>query len=184
MTQRVPGGANRAEVALGRAQELIYDAWEADTDRERVRHAKRARAISKRCADAHVLLAETSVKGVVDMRHHYERGVAAGEAAIDRRLFEEAVGHFWSVFETRPSMRAGFGECLWDLGEREAAIGHYRELLRLNPNDNQGLRWTLAGWLLKVEDHAAVEKLLADHEGDISATWPYTRTLLSFGDYH
>ncbi|MCY3931994.1 MAG: hypothetical protein OXH70_09760 [Acidobacteria bacterium] len=182
MTQQAPGGPDRAEIALGRAQELVYDAWEADTDLERVRLAKRALAISKQCADAHVLLAETSAKGIVDMRRHYERGVAAAEAAIGRRLFEEAVGHFWGVFETRPYMRAraGLGECLWDLGEREAAIGHYRELLRLNPNDNQGLRWTLASWLLTVEDHDAVEKLLAAYEGDAFADWPYTRTLLSF----
>lgn len=81
---------------MARAQELVYDAWEADTDRERVRLAKRALAISKRCADAHVLLAESSAKGIVDMRRHYERGVAAGEAAIGRRQFEEAAGHFWA----------------------------------------------------------------------------------------
>lgn len=140
MVEPVVGGLRRAATALGRAQELIYDAWEADTDRERVRLAKRALAISKRCADAHVLLAESSAKGIVGMRRHYERGVAAGEAAI----------------------------------------GHYRDMLRLNPNDNQGLRWTLADWLLAVEDHGTLEKLLADYEEDAFADRPYTRTLLSF----
>ena len=182
MTVRALGGLSRAEVALGRAQELVCDAWDADTDWERIRMAKRALAISKRCVDAHVLLAETSVKGIVDARRHYERGVAAGETAIGRRRFEEAVGHFWGILETRPYMRAraGLGECLWDLGERDAAIGHYRDLLRLNPNDNQGLRSTLASWLLAVEDHDALEELLAEYERDALAYWPYTRTLLSF----
>lgn len=181
MTQQAPGGPSRAEAALERAQELVYDAWEADTPREAIRLAKRALAISKRCADAHVLLAETSAKGIVDRRRHYERGVAVGEAAIGRRGFEEAVGAFWGFIETRPYMRAreGLGECLWQLGERDAAIGHYRDMLRLNPNDNQGLRWTLASWLLAVEDHDALGKLLADYEGDAFVYWPYTRTLLS-----
>jgi tetratricopeptide (TPR) repeat protein len=182
MAEPFLGGLGRAATALERAQEVIYDAWEADTARERVRLARRALAISKRCADAHVLLAESSAKGIVDMCRHYERGVAAGKAAIGRRRFEEAVGHFWGVFETRPYMRAraGLGECLWDLGEREAAIDHYRDMLRLNPNDNQGLRWPLADWLLAVEDHEAVEKLLADYEDDAFADGAYTRTLLSF----
>lgn len=180
--QRSLRSLDRADAALARAQELVYDAWEADTDRDRIRLAKRALTISKRCADAHVLLAESSAKGIVDMRRHYERGVAAGEAAIGRRQFEEAAGHFWGILETRPYMRAraGLGECLWDLGEREAAIGHYRDMLRLNPNDNQGLRWSLADWLLAVEEHDALEELLADYEGDAFADWPYTRTLLSF----
>lgn len=181
MTEPILRGLSRADAALARAQELVYDAWEADTDRERVRLAKRALAISKRCADAHVLLAESSAKGIVDMRRHYDRSVAAGEAAIGRRQFKEAAGHFWGVFETRPYMRAraGVGECLWELGEREAAIDHYRDMLRLNPNDNQGLRWILADWLLAVEDHDAVEKLLADYEEDAFADWPYTRILVS-----
>lgn len=182
MRERAPGGPSRVDAALWRAQELVYDAWEADTAREAARLARRALAISKRCADAHVLLAETTDKGIVDRRRHYERGVAAGEAAIGRRQFDEAVGAFWGFIETRPYMRAreGLGECLWDLGEREAAIGHFRDMLRLNPNDNQGLRGTLASWLLAVEDHDALEKLLADYEGDAFVYWPYTRALLSF----
>ena len=176
------GGSRRKESALERAQELIYEAWEAGTARERIRLAKRALAISDRCADAHVLLAETSAKGIVDMRRHFERGVAAGEAAIGRKRFEHAVGAFWGILETRPYMRAraGLGECLWQLGERAAAIDHYRDLLRLNPNDNQGLRYILVSWLLTVDDHLAVEKLLVDYEGDAFADWTYTRTLLSF----
>lgn len=182
MAQQASGGPSPAEVALTRAQELVYDAWEADTPRKAIRLAKRALAISKRCADAHIVLAEASAKGIVDKRRHYERGVAAGEAAIGRRGFEEAAGEFWGFIETRPYMRARecLGECLWDLGEREAAIGHYRDMLRLNPIDNQGLRWILATWLLAVEDHDVLEKLLAQYEGDAFVYWPYTRTLLSF----
>ena len=46
-----------ANDALHRAQELIYDAWEAGTARKRIQLAKRALRISDLCADAHSLLA-------------------------------------------------------------------------------------------------------------------------------
>ena len=76
--------------------------------------------------------------------------------------------------------RAGLAECLWALRECDAAIGHYREMLRLNPNDNQGLRWELASWLLEVNDHDALRDLLDAYDDDASTVWPYTLTLLAF----
>lgn len=40
--------------------------------------------------------------------------------------------------------RAALAGTLWRLGRREEAVDHQRELLRLNPNDNQGLRYRQA----------------------------------------
>jgi Tetratricopeptide repeat len=37
--------------------------------------------------------------------------------------------------------RAGLAATLDALGDVEAAIGHYRDMLRLNPGDNQGIRY-------------------------------------------
>jgi hypothetical protein len=53
-------------------------------------------------------------------------------------------------------------------------------MLRLNPGDNQGLRYLLAGWLLAVGDDAALERLLAEYPDEESAQWAYTRTLAAF----
>ena len=167
--------------ALWQAQELMYDAWEAKTPRQRIRLAKRALKISDLCADAHSLLAQDEAKTLVEAREHYERAVDAGERAIGPQVFERDAGHFWGLLETRPYMRArsGLAQCLWDVGERAAAIGHCRDMLRLNPNDNQGLRYVLASWLLTIRDHDALEKLLADYDGDGSPGWAYNRTLLA-----
>ncbi len=84
--------------------------------------------------------------------------------------------------EARPYMRArqGLAEVLWHLGERQAAIDHLQEMLRLNPGDNQGLRYILAGWLLAVGDDAALERLLAAYPAEASAQWAYTRALHAF----
>jgi hypothetical protein len=52
-------------------------------------------------------------------------------------------------------------------------------MLKLNPNDNQGIRYVLAGCLLRQNDDSALKELLAAHE-DGSAFWLYTRALVAF----
>ena len=176
------GDAGEGEDALRRAQELMYDAWDAGTKRERIALAKQALEISDLCADAHVLLAEEAAKNTIEARRHYEAGVAAGEKALGAETFEQNVGHFWGILETRPYMRAraGLAECLWEQGERDGAIAHLQDMLRLNPGDNQGLRHILAGWLLAVHDHEALEKLIEAYDDDAFAEWAYSKTLLAF----
>jgi len=78
--------------------------------------------------------------------------------------------------------RAGLASALGRLGQDEAAIGHYREMLKLNPNDNQGIRDVLAAALLRREDIAGLKDLLTAYEGDGTAAWTYTRALLAFRD--
>ena len=173
-------GSDGDDAALWQAQELMYEAWDTGAKRERIELAKRALEISDLCADAHVLLAEEEAKTLVEARRHYEAGVAAGERALGAQAFERDAGHFWGLLETRPYMRAraGLAECLWAAGERAAAIGHYRDMLRLNPNDNQGLRHVLTSWLLATGDHGALEELLAAYDDDVFAEWAYAKTLL------
>ena len=112
--------AMNTQDALHRAQELIYDAWETRTARQRIQLAKRALRISDLCADAHSLLAEDAAKTLVERREHYERALAAGEKALGPQTFKDSVGHFWSILDTRPYMRAraALADCLWQCGER------------------------------------------------------------------
>jgi len=169
-----------AQSALDRAQDLMYDAWEA-TGSRRVKLARQALEISPDCADAYVLLAEHA-RSPQEAKELYEQGVRAGERALGPRTFEEDVGHFWGLIETRPYMRAreGLANMLWLLGERRAAIEHYADMLRLNPGDNQGIRYVLANCLLRERDDEALEKLLDQFKDDAMAEWLYTRALLLF----
>ena len=78
-------------------------------------------------------------------------------------------------------MRARFllANFLWHEEKDEAAIKHARELLRLNPRDNQGVRYSLVGWLLAVGNDRAAVGLLERHDED-SACWKYARALFEF----
>ncbi len=165
---------------LEEAQEIVYQALET-TGQRRVKLARQALEISPDCADAYVILAE----GTGDPNKAgelYEQGVRAGERALGPQVFERDMGHFWGIVETRPYMRArqGLAEVLWHLGERRQAIEHYQDMLRLNPNDNQGLRYTLANWLLAKGDDEALGELLDQYPDEWSASWAYTRALYTF----
>jgi len=63
------------------------------------------------------------------------------------------------------------------LGKRQEAIEHYTEMLRLNPNDNQGLRYLLAQHLLEERRDEDFSKLLRQYPDDAAASWLYTRAL-------
>ena len=164
-----------------RAEDLVYEAWEAAGER-RVALAREALALWPDCADAYVLLAQaaSSLEGA---RELLEQGVAAGERALGRRVFREEVGDFWLIFETRPYMRAraALAATLWRLGRRGEAVEHQRDLLRLNPRDNQGLRYRQANWLLALESYDELDQLFAAHADDGNAPgFTYTRALAAF----
>jgi tetratricopeptide (TPR) repeat protein len=167
--------------ALDQAQEKMYEAWEA-TGKRRVKLAREALEISPDCADAYVLLAEETTRTPEEAKQLYEQGVMAGERALGREIFEDAAGEFWGILETRPYMRAraGLAEVLAAMDEKQQAIEHYRELLRLNPNDNQGNRYLLTHLLLQEGMDDQLAELLSQYEKDASAEWAYTRSLWRF----
>jgi tetratricopeptide (TPR) repeat protein len=174
-------GSSGDETPLDRAQSLLYQAFEeTDADR-RVKLAEEALTICPDCADAYVLLAEHTPRRKAAL-HLWEQAVAAGERALGPKGFEEAAGHFWGMLETRPYMRArlGLAHALWMAARRDEAVTHLQEMLRLNPNDNQGVRYTLAGFLLSLDRDDDLARLLDQYPDEASAAWSYTWALLTF----
>ena len=70
-----------------RAEDLAYEAWEAAGPRRAVL-ARRALALWPDCADGYVLLAQAA-SSLEEARELLERGVAAGERVVGRRVFVE-----------------------------------------------------------------------------------------------
>ena len=175
-------GDVEGETPLRKAQDIMYDAWEVSDPKRRIAMARSALEISPDCADAYVLLAEETASSLPEALHLYRQGVEAGERALGRKAFEEDVGHFWGILETRPYMRAraGLAECLWAAGKPEEAIEYYKEMLRLNPNDNQGIRDLLLPRLIVSGRDKEAEALFREYEDDGMAAWKYSRALLDF----
>jgi len=168
------------ETPLEKAQSLVFEALEK-SGKTRLKLVNQALKVSPDCADAYVLLAEEKAQNVQEALSLYTAGVKAGERALGEKVFQKAVGHFWGMIETRPYMRArdGLARCLWELGKHKEAVGHYQEMLRLNPNDNQGIRYILASCLLELGQINALQELL-DKYDEPTADWLYTYALVVF----
>ena len=170
------GNTPAASTALEQAQSIAYDAMEA-TGRARIALARRALAVSPDCADAWVILADASPDmdtAVVQ----YERAVEAGRCAIGGE-FDGLRGEFWGHLITRPYMRArlSLAQVLEDLNRSSEARTHYADLLRLNPNDNQDIRYLLLPLLFTEGDDEAAGTLLEEYADDHGAMWPYAAVL-------
>lgn len=165
-----------------KAQETMYKAWDEPNAARRLRLAHKALRESENCADAYVLLAAEEADTLEQAFKYYQEGVAAGERALGKKYFKENAGNFWELLETRPYMRAlvGKANCLWRLKRVDEAIEIYQELLRLNPGDNQGIRYILVDLFLGLKRVDEVEKLLTSYDDEWSTVWLFTRALLTY----
>ncbi len=175
-------GDSDEETPLRKAQDMMYDAWEVTNPKQRIALARKALEISPDCADAYALLAEDAANSLTEALNLYRQGAEAGERALGKEAFEEDVGDFWGILETRPYMRtrAGLAGCLWAAGNHDEAIQHYKDMLRLNPNDNQGIRDLLMPRLIERDKDEEAEVLFKEYSDDGMASWAYARVLLDF----
>ena len=166
--------------ALDRARALVLKAVEALDPKRRVALAKEAVATSRDCAEGYILLAEMA-KSRKQALSLYEQALKAATRVLGPDFLEENEGSFWFLRETRPYMRArlGLAEALWASGRRVEAVDHLLAMLRMNPDDNQGLRYILAGWLLNLDRLDDLDALLEAFD-ERSSTWSYTKALVAF----
>jgi tetratricopeptide (TPR) repeat protein len=165
-----------------RAQQLVYEAMDTRSAKRRTELAREALALWPDCADAHLLLANES-KDIAEEHVLVLDAVEAGRRAVGGELDElVAEGLVWLALETRPYMRAleRLAQVEWMMGDRQAAIARGWEMLRLNPNDNQGIRYVLLERLLSAGSLADIERLFALYPDDASATWMFGRALHLF----
>lgn len=164
-----------------KAQDLAWDAFDTLSKTKKRQLAKLALGIYPDCADAYVILAglEPNPEKALGI---YEKGVEAGRRDLGEERFAADAGHFWGILDTRPYMRSvqGRGLTLKTLGRLAEAAECFAQLLRLNPNDNQGVRWELLPVLLELGRDADAKELSDRFEGDVFASMTYGRALLLF----
>ena len=160
------------------AEAVLDRAWEA-RGRRAVLLARQALQIWPDCADAYNLLASRA-PDPESAGELYERAMAAGVRAMEPGTFGEA-GHFWGLLETRPYMRAreGLAQSLVERERPAEAAEHFQEMLRLNPDDNQGVRYTLVNVLISLSRDAEALDLI-DRYREGSALMEFPRALLGF----
>ncbi|MDA3911195.1 MAG: tetratricopeptide repeat protein [Bacteroidales bacterium] len=164
----------------GRSQDLVYEAYEQSISKGK-KLVKQALELDPNNSDAYNYLAsiETSIDKAI---MQYEKAIKAGEKTLGKKFFKEEKGYFWGMLETRPYMRAkaGLADCLYAKKEVDKAIEIYEEMLKLNPNDNQGIRYLLSTLLLSKDDLTKFELFIKNGEDEDCAVWNYNNALYSF----
>ena len=174
---------NDAEAdARSEANLLALDAMEADSDIQARKLAKRALKLDPDCVDALLLLADLDARTPLELIEARKKAVSAGKRSLGERFIRENKGYFWGLLETRPYMRAmeRLADMLRLTGIALDAIQLYEEMLELNPNDNQGIRYPLLGLYLETGDLKNAGRLLKKYKGDPSANMAWARVLLRF----
>ena len=164
----------------GRSQDLVSEAYGQPISKGK-KLVKQALELDPDNADAYNYLAslETDVDKALAL---YKQAVEAGERALGEEFMKEEKGHFWGMIETRPYMRAkaGLADCLFAKNRLNAAIDIYKEMLELNPNDNQGVRYLLSTLLLGKKDLSDYESFIKKHPFVDCALLQYNNALYHF----
>jgi tetratricopeptide (TPR) repeat protein len=162
------------------SRELVYEAYETTIGKGR-KLVQKAIKLDPDNTEAYNYLGNIE-QDVNKAAEYYKKGMIAGKKEIGEKDFEEMKGHFWGLHQTRPFMnaKAGYAECLYLLGKVEESINQYAEMIVLNPNDNQGVRYQYGIMLVnhdKFSEYEALRKLYGDEE---LALWLFTYAIYLF----
>lgn len=163
-----------------KSKELVYEAYETTIRKGRTL-VQKAIKLDPDNVEAYNYLGNTE-QDINKATEYYKKGMIAGEKEIGEQNFKEMQGHFWGFHQTRPFMRAkaGYAECLYLTGKIEESINQYAEMIELNPNDNQGVRYQYATMLINYNRFSEYEKLKELYKDEVSALWLFTYAIYLF----
>lgn len=165
-----------------KAQVLAFRALGAATEFEANRLARQALELDPDCVDALYIQAVNSVKSIEKKIERLSAIIKKVEDKWGPEFLAETEGRFWGDFITRPYMRVReqLVVLLHYQGSLPEAADACRVMLRLNPNDNQGIREILLATLLEMHDHAEALELTESYDRDCCAIFEYGRALAHF----
>ncbi len=154
------GGAPQTD--LDRANDIIWDVPEDASDAAMKKAAKKALAISEDCMGAWLILSEHAKtdEEAIDL---LSQGIACGRKLHASIIASAGEDHgLWGCVEARDFMRLlhELATAQHEIGDVDAAANTYREMLRLNPNDNQGVRGELLHLLIILDEMIEAKALL------------------------
>lgn len=165
---------------IEKSDDLMYEAYEASPAKAR-KLVLQALKLNPENVRALTFMGDEA-GSEEDTIKFYKQAMDAGSKQLGEQYFKENKGHFWGMNETRPFMTAklNYANTLAGLDKSEEAAKEYAELIELNPNDNQGVRYNLAGILLYHKNYAAYLKLYTKFKNEYTANWLFNYALLLF----
>ncbi|MCU0432339.1 MAG: hypothetical protein MUC87_02660 [Bacteroidia bacterium] len=163
-----------------KAMHLLEKASWEKSDTKYHKYINEALLLDPDNADAYMMLAddeEDEDKYAVLI----EKAIEAGKKSIGDE-YDSLIGNFWMHSHTRPYMRAlaRKGDLLRNPVNSEEAITVYQLILKLNPNDNQGIRDLLAPILIYNNKKTEYKKLVTQFLNDDSLSFHICNAFLAW----
>lgn len=174
-----------------RAQDLCYDAMEMrDGSKDKLRKILEALQVFPLSTEGWGMLGSyyrcevnqgRTKKCSLEALKCYEIAIECG-IKLNPKWKNKKEDLSWGEIENRPYLRSLSGRAiaLYDIGRTEDAIKQAKNLLKLNPSDNQGTRKLLVTWYLETENTEGCANLLRKYSDCIDTDLAYADVLLQF----
>lgn len=109
-----------------------------------------------------------------------EKSYQIGKELFPKKINVKKIKLQWSTFENRPFLRACqiLGLEHQNRKEYDKAIENYDEILNLNEDDNQGVRYLKLECLFHIKDFKSARKLLIKYKDDWSIEFAYGKIVV------
>ncbi len=145
---------------LDDAYELLDKAQESKSKTQAMNYAKKAYKTCPECFDALLFLADLEENPIKRWKL-LDEGLKSEKERLEKGNYfnKEDIGHFYSIFETRPYIRGLFYKLQYLIvdGKIKQALSYCKEVLRLNEHDNLGARYYLMAIYAYLEDKEIIK---------------------------
>ncbi|WP_223788549.1 tetratricopeptide repeat protein [Marinicella meishanensis] len=166
---------------IQKSQELYLQALESDSIVTCKRLLIKAINLDPKNVDVLVYLADLEDDAEA-AKLQYLRAIDVYESENGKGFFEDNTGVFWLNHGTRPFMRAlaGLADCHSYFEEYQASIDIYQRMLKLNSDDNLGVRYPLSSLYLRMNQLDEFSLLIDRYEDDAMTAFLFNRALYCF----
>lgn len=179
----IPAGVSeKEEDAYYIAFEELNDVYDQPTKAKRIAGAKKVLKISPYVVDAHLILIREEIKSATDKIDACKKAIELGKTFIGKEAFKEFQGELWYHIPARPMMRGLHCLAMLYAQEKqpEEALNIYEEILSLNENDNQGVRYECLPMMIEFGYMEKAKTLYKKYKNDCSPVWQFLGALLHF----
>lgn len=143
--------------------ELAEQKYEEGDEKGALRLARKAQKMDPDNLDIDLFLMAGEEGDLDKTLRKFQRILEKGKNILEKQgCFQEDVGHFWQVLETRPYIRVKgqYVLLLAHAGKLKKAVQEAEDIIRLNESDNLGMRYVLMHLYAALEDAESAQKLL------------------------
>jgi len=178
--EKIPSFPNEALSFEEQAQDLVFDAYDLSPAKGR-RNIEKALELDPNCISAFEYLAATE-RSIEIAIVFLQKAISIGKHFFGGEYLKKNKGMFWGLHETRPYMCClrRYADCLYVIGDLEASIRIFEEMIELNPNDNQGIRNQLLLYLVETGDINKFKKYDKMFEESTETIPSFNRALFAF----